>query len=96
MRCDRCGAVAPALKTCRWRSGVGRPFALCDPCYAPLAAAVWIVPGPVPCFGACRACGSWVSVRELGEASGGGRRGAPSGICGGCGSGGGGSPGTAR
>jgi hypothetical protein len=81
MRCDRCRVEAPALKTCRWRSRPGPTFALCDPCYGPLAAAVWIVPGPVPCFGACRGCGSWFSVRELAERTGGGKQGAPSGIC---------------
>ncbi len=81
MRCEKCGAAAPVLKTCRLRAGPGPAFALCDPCYAPLAEAVWIVPGPLVCFGTCRSCGSWFSVRELSEVSGGGRRDAPSGVC---------------
>lgn len=84
MICDRCGVAAPALKTVRWRSlgsASGRPFALCDACHAPLVSVVWIVPGSVPCFGTCRGCGAWASVRALSSVTGGGLRGAPSGIC---------------
>jgi len=81
MRCEMCGAEAPVLKTCRWRSGSDRSFTLCDACYAGVSEAVWIVPGAVTCFGTCRRCGSWVSMRELSEITGGSRRGAPSGIC---------------
>jgi hypothetical protein len=43
--------------------------------------AVWVVPGPVACFGSCTRCGSWHSVRDLAERAGGGKQGAPSGIC---------------
>jgi hypothetical protein len=81
MICTRCGVSAPALKTCRWRAGAKRVFALCDECHAGIAGAVWIVPGSAPCFGTCRGCGEWVSVRDLAERTGGGRQGAPSGIC---------------
>jgi hypothetical protein len=69
------------MKTVRPRSGGASPFPLCDRCYPALARWVWIVPGPVACFGTCRSCGSWYSMRELSEATGGGRHGAPSGIC---------------
>ena len=82
MICEACGAEA--LKTVRWRAGGERRFVLCDECYGPLAASVWITEGLVPCSGTCNACGSWVSVRELSEASGGGRRDAPSGLCRSC------------
>ena len=70
-----------ALKTCCWRTGAGHTFALCDPCYTPLAAAVWIVPGSSAVFGSCRSCGSWFSLWELRERSAGGKAGAPSGLC---------------
>lgn len=85
VNCRFCGATAPVLKTVRWRSGAGRPaFALCDPCYGPLASILWIIPGPVPAFGTCRSCGTWVSVNPLRKRAGGGRQGAPTGLCGGC------------
>jgi hypothetical protein len=82
MRCSRCGFEEAAMKTVRPRSGGASPFPVCDPCYSPLAEAVWIVPGPVACFGTCSRCGSWVSVRDLRDAQpGGGRWSTPSGIC---------------
>ena len=84
MRCSRCGVEAPALKTCRWRTGGRRRFVLCGECYTPIAGVVWIVPGPVPCFGTCRRCGEWVSVREISERTGGGKWDAPSGVCAAC------------
>src|SRR3712207_6188145 len=65
--CHSCGAEAVTLKTCRYRTGGEQTFVLCDRCYAPIAGAVWIVPGPVACFGTCRSCGSWHSLRDLGE-----------------------------
>jgi hypothetical protein len=41
MRCARCGAEAPVLKTCcRLRNG-GREFALCHPYHAAVAGAFW-------------------------------------------------------
>jgi hypothetical protein len=84
MRCDRCGAEAPVLKSCRWRTGGERLFALCDECHAPVRGAVWIRPGPVPCFGRCRGCSHWFSVRELSDLRPGGRWDSPSGLCSGC------------
>jgi hypothetical protein len=84
VRCNQCGTSAPALKTCRWR-GIGEQlFALCDGCWHPLHATVWVVPGPVACFGSCTRCGGWFSVRDLAERTGGGKQGAPSGVCRGC------------
>ena len=77
--------MSPALKTCRWRTGRRRAFALCDECHAEIAGAVWIVAGLVPCFGTCRECGEWVSVRELADRTGGGRWDAPTGLCATCG-----------
>ena len=81
MICARCGTAAPALKTCRWRAGGKRMFALCDACHAPIAGAVWIVAGPAAVFGSCRRCGGWFSLRVLAEVSGGGKQAAPAGIC---------------
>jgi len=79
--CARCGAAAAVLKTARWRDRNGGPFALCDPCWRPIAGAVWIVPGPVICFGTCRRCGEWASVRDLLGAKPGGKWSAPTGTC---------------
>ena len=83
MRCDRCAAAAPVLKTLRWRDRNGCPFVLCDPCWLPISSAVWIVPGPVVCFGRCSGCGEWVSVRALEDLKpgGAGRGDAPGGTC---------------
>jgi hypothetical protein len=80
--CDRCGASASVLKTCRWRSGSGRTFVLCDGCHAPISGAVWIVPGRVPAHGFCSGCSEWFSVRDLVELrSGGWKWDSPSGLC---------------
>jgi hypothetical protein len=84
VRCSACGMDAPVLKTCRWRTSSERTFALCDPCWLPIRGAVWVVPGPVACFGSCTRCGLWFSVRELAECTGGGKQGAPSGVCRSC------------
>ncbi len=84
MRCDRCGHTAPALKTVCWRRDHQTRFALCDSCWEPLAAAVWVIPGLAACFGTCRGCAEWFSVRELEDRTGGGKRDAPSGICARC------------
>jgi hypothetical protein len=59
-------------------------FGLCESCWRSVAERVWIVPGLVACSGSCKLCGSWVPVRELAEASGGGKWDAPSGLCAGC------------
>ena len=81
MRCDGCGITAPALKTVRCRADRERRGVLCTACWEPLRESVWVVPGPVPCFGTCRACGEWASVNDLADATPGGRRSAPSGTC---------------
>ena len=81
MRCDRCGATAPVLKTVRWRDHNGGPFILCDSCWLPISAAVWIVPGQVAAFGRCRHCSGWFGVRELTGLKPGGRRDAWIGTC---------------
>ncbi len=84
MKCEGCGAEAPALKTVRWKTGERR-FALCDPCWEPVSGSVWVVPGPVPCFGLCRGCSRWFRVSELAElVPAGGKWSAPGGLCGGC------------
>ena len=84
MLCARCQAAAAVLKTARWRDRRSGPFALCDPCWLPIAGAVLVVPGRVTAFGTCRSCGEWVSVRELSDAKPGGRQSAPSGTCTAC------------
>ena len=63
-------------------------FALCDGCWLPISGAVWIVAGPVPCFGNCRTCREWVSVRDLSERTGGGRWDSITGVCADCSCGG--------
>ena len=85
VRCEGCGAEAPALKTLRWKhSSSQRGFSLCDPCYSGVAGEVWIVRGPVPCWGQCRSCSEWFSVNELEDRVGGGRWDSPTGVCPGC------------
>jgi hypothetical protein len=81
--CEGCGLKAPALKTCRWRTG-DRRFTLCDSCWEPLISSVWIVAGRVPAHGKCGVCGGWFSLRDLLEISPGGKYDAPSGICSEC------------
>ncbi len=83
MECEGCGASAPSLKTVRWRKGERR-FALCDPCWIPLAGSLWVVGGPVPVHGKCRGCAHWFSLRDLSEIRPGGKWDAPSGLCLGC------------
>ncbi len=83
MRCEGCGYEAPALKTVRWRGGE-RCFVLCDPCWLLISGAVWVVPGPVRCYGKCRSCGSWFALAELSDLTPGGKWDAPSGLCPGC------------
>ena len=85
MICEGCGASAPALKSVRWRNGESRrKLSLCDGCWLPISGSVWVVRGPVPCFGKCRLCGEWVSVNVLRDVAGGGRWDSPTGICPGC------------
>ncbi len=80
MVCEGCGLAAPTLKTVRWRTGERR-FSLCDNCWGSISCSVWIVPGPVVCFGMCK-CGEWASVRDLSDVrQGGGRWGSPGGLC---------------
>ena len=63
---EGCGLTAPALKTVRWRRGAERrKFVLCDECYAPLSASLWIVRGHHDVFGKCEGCGSWFSLRDF-------------------------------
>lgn len=75
-----CGFSSPALKTVRERGG-GWTWFSCDRCYEPIREEVWIVPGPVSCFGTCSRCGEWESVNDLKDARPGGRRSAPTGVC---------------
>jgi hypothetical protein len=84
VHCDSCGIEAMALKTCRHRIGGEQTFVLCDSCHAPIAGAVWIVPGPGAASSACRGCGGWYSLRDLAERALGGKYNAPSGICADC------------
>jgi hypothetical protein len=64
VRCEGCGFSAPALKTVRWR-GAERRFVLCDPCYAPLAASLWIVAGGFTVTSKCDRCGRFCHPLEL-------------------------------
>jgi hypothetical protein len=84
VRCDQCGTAASVLKACRWRPRGERTFALCDSCWHPIRDSLWIVPGPVACFGKCRSCGSWFALQELFDLAPGGKWDAPSGLCPGC------------
>ncbi len=81
MRCAGCCVEAPALKTVLCRADRERRGVLCDSCWLPLKDRLWIVPGWVACFGTCRLCGEWVSVRELRDARLGGKRSAWIGTC---------------
>jgi hypothetical protein len=83
VRCDRCGHEEVALKTCRRRDGDGTG-ALCDLCWLPLRDMVWVIPGPVACFGKCARCSGWFSVRDLRGLKPCGRRDAWVGTCEGC------------
>ena len=65
MICESCGITAPALKTVRWRTEGKRRFVLCDGCYAPLSASLWIVPGSHDAHGQCERCSEWFSLRDL-------------------------------
>jgi hypothetical protein len=81
MRCVRCGAEVPALKTCRWRSGNGSSFALCDACHAPISGVLWVIPGPGTVFARCTHCGGWYSLRDMAAYGPGGARDAYAGTC---------------
>jgi len=81
VRCDNCGHAAPDLKTVACRGDLDRRGVLCDPCWLHLRDRLWVVPGAVPCFGRCRSCGEWFSVRELSDRKPGGGHGAMIGVC---------------
>ncbi len=66
MKCEGCGAEALVLKTVRWRTGE-RTFVLCDPCFGPLAASLWIIPGQEIAAARCDSCGYWQHPREMVE-----------------------------
>jgi hypothetical protein len=51
------------------------PFTLCGECWLPISSSVWIVPGPVACFGRCQRCRSREPARNLVGTRLGGRRG---------------------
>jgi hypothetical protein len=68
MRCEGCGLEAQALKTVRWRRGKHR-FVLCDRCYAPHSASLWIVPAPFVITSRCDSCGRYCSLGELDPAT---------------------------
>jgi hypothetical protein len=84
MRCSECGAEAPVMKTVYWpeEGDDAEEWPLCDGCYAEVAHEVLIVAGPAYCFGTCRRCEEWFSVKELTELRPAGWKwGAPSGLC---------------
>ena len=56
--------------------------------WLPLSDRLWIVPGPVACFGRCRGCGEWFSVRDLSDRKPGGGHGTMIGTCPACDNGG--------
>jgi hypothetical protein len=64
----------------RRRDGDGTGV-LCDPCWLPLRDRVWIVPGPVACFGRCRSCSGWFGVNDLADLALGGKHVAWFGTC---------------
>jgi hypothetical protein len=64
--CDKCGASAPALKTCRRRDGEGKGV-LCTSCWLVLRERVWVVPGRVNVWGRCRVCARWESINDLSD-----------------------------
>ena len=74
------------MKTVYWpKDGdEAEEWPLCDGCYGEVADEVMIVAGPAYCFGTCRLCGEWFSVRELSETAGGGRYSSPIGTCPAC------------
>lgn len=81
MRCDGCGAVVVVLKTAICCADRDRRGTLCDPCWLPIRELVWIVPGPAACWGRCRGCGEWFSLRRLFDRKPGGGHGAMIGTC---------------
>lgn len=86
MVCSECGTEQPVMKTVYWpcEGDEAEEWALCDDCHADVAGEVLIVPGPVYCWGSCKGCGEWFSVRDLSDRTGGGRHSSPSGLCHGC------------
>ena len=90
MRCSGCGAEKPIMKTVYWleEGDEAEEWPLCESCYGEVADEVMIVAGPAYCFGTCRECGEWFSVRDLGGRTGGGRYSSPSGVCAACENGG--------
>ena len=86
MRCSECGAEEPVMKTVYWpeEGDEAEEWPLCEGCHGDVAGEVLIVPGPVPCFGTCKGCSDWFSLRDLADAKPGGRRSAPSGTCRAC------------
>ncbi len=87
MRCSECGAEEPVMKTVYWpeEGDEAEEWPLCEGCHGSVAGEVLIIPGSVPCFGTCKGCSDWFSLRDLTEVTAGGRRSAPSGICPSCG-----------
>ena len=84
MRCDGCGVEALVLKSVVCRADREHRGVLCDPCWEPLRNRLWIVPGPVACFGRCGSCSEWFRVGELTDLKPGGGHGAWVGTCGEC------------
>jgi len=52
------------MKTVRWRTGA-RCFTLCDPCHAPLAASLWVIPGQEIAAARCDCCGHWLDPNDM-------------------------------
>jgi hypothetical protein len=84
--CSECGTEEPAMPTVYWpeEGDEAEEWPLCPDCHGEVAGEVLIVPGPAYCFGTCRECGGWFSVRDLSERTGGGRYSSPVGLCRGC------------
>lgn len=64
MVCESCGVERLAMKTVRWRTGKRR-FVLCDECWEPLAASLWIVPGDFSITARCDRCRDYLNPSEL-------------------------------
>ncbi len=83
MACELCREGDLWIKTCRTPSGT--LIKICDLCYAEHATELIIVPGDMVVTARCDGCGHYGNPREFQEVRLGGRKGAYSGLCPGCG-----------
>ncbi|MBA2344985.1 MAG: hypothetical protein H0V83_07875 [Rubrobacter sp.] len=76
------------MKTGFWiaEGDAAEEWPMCEDCFGEVVDEVFIVPGPVACWGRCSGCLEWFSVRDLVDvkAGAGGRGDAPGGTCRAC------------